>query len=98
MTDKELYAMIDHTALAPTVTLKQIRVLCIEALDYKTASVCIPPCYVKPVHKEFPKLNICTVIGFPLGYTSTAAKLAETQQALADGANEIDMVVNLTAV
>ncbi len=98
MTDKELFSKIDHTLLSPTATLQQIRMLCIEALDYKTASVCIPPCYVKKVHAEFPELNICTVIGFPLGYECTQAKVVEASQAIADGANEIDMVVNLTAV
>ena len=76
----------------------QIRTLCIEALDYKTASVCIPPWYVKKVHKEFPTLNICTVVGFPLGYSTLQTKLMEAMQAIADGANEIDMVINQCAV
>ena len=98
MTDKELFAKIDHTLLSPTATLQQIRMLCVEAMDYKCASVCIPPSYVKQVHAEFPELNICTVIGFPLGYNTTQAKITETAQAIADGANEIDMVVNITAV
>jgi deoxyribose-phosphate aldolase len=98
MTDEEIFAKIDHTLLSPTATLMQIRTLCIEALGYKTASVCIPPCYVSTVHKEFPALNICTVIGFPLGYQTLAGKLAETRQAIADGANEIDMVINQCAV
>ena len=98
MTDKELFARIDHTLLSPTATLQQIRILCVEAMDHKCASVCIPPCYVKQVHSEFPELNICTVIGFPLGYECTRAKIAETEQAIADGANEIDMVVNITDV
>ena len=61
-------------------------------------SVCIPPSYVKQMHEEFPTLNICTVIGFPLGYEVTRAKVVEAEQAVADGANEIDMVVNITAV
>ncbi len=98
MTNQEIFAHIDHTLLSPTATLMQIRTLCIEAMGYKTASVCIPPCYVKVAHKEFPELNICTVIGFPLGYQTLQAKLMETKQALADGANEIDMVINQTAV
>ena len=98
MTDEEIFAKIDHTLLSPTATLMQIRTLCIEALDYKTASVCIPPSYVKQMHEEFPTLNICTVIGFPLGYEVTRAKVVEAEQAIADGANEIDMVVNITAV
>ncbi len=98
MTNQEIFAHIDHTLLSPTATLMQIRTLCIEAIGYKTASVCIPPCYVKLAHKEFPDLNICTVIGFPLGYQTLQAKLMEAKQAIADGANEIDMVINLTAV
>ena len=98
MTNEEILAKIDHTLLSPTATLMQIRTLCIEALDYKTASVCIPQCYVKQAHKEFPTLNICTVIGFPLGYSCTRAKVVEAEQAIADGANEIDMVVNICAV
>lgn len=98
MTNAELFSYIDHTLLSPTATIMQIRTLCIEASGYGCASVCIPPCYVKQVHKEFPDLNICTVVGFPLGYSSTAAKVAETKQALDDGANEIDMVINLAAV
>ena len=98
MTNEEIFAKIDHTLLSPTATLMQIRTLCIEALDYKTASVCIPPSYVKQMHEEFPTLNICTVIGFPLGYEVTRAKVVEAEQAIADGANEIDMVVNITAV
>ncbi|MBO6230804.1 MAG: deoxyribose-phosphate aldolase [Ruminiclostridium sp.] len=98
MTDEEILKKIDHTLLSPTATIMQIRTVCIEALDYKTASVCIPPFYVKQVHEEFPTLNICTVIGFPLGYEVTRAKVIEAEQAIADGANEIDMVVNLAAV
>lgn len=98
MTNAEIFPYIDHTLLSPTATIMQIRTLCIEAMEYKTASVCIPPCYVAQVRKEFPKLNICTVVGFPLGYQTLQAKLAETMQAIKDGANEIDMVINLTAV
>lgn len=98
MTNEEIFKRIDHTLLTPTATLMQIRTLCIEAQHYKTASVCIPPFYVKLAHKEFPGLNICTVIGFPLGYQTLQAKLIETQQALLDGANEIDMVINQAAV
>ena len=98
MTNEEIFAKIDHTLLSPTATIMQIRTLCIEAMGYKTASVCIPPYYVKQVHKEFPTLNICTVVGFPLGYQTLQTKLIETSQALADGANEIDMVINQCAV
>lgn len=98
MTNEDILKRIDHTLLSPTATIMQIRTLCIEAIEYKTASVCIPPCYVKQAHKEFPDLNICTVVGFPLGYQTLQAKLIETQQAVLDGANEIDMVINQTAV
>ena len=98
MTNKELFGYIDHTLLSPTATIMQIRTLCIEAAGYKCASVCIPPCYVKQVRKEFPDLNICTVIGFPLGYSSTEAKLAETKQALADGADESEAIETLSGL
>ncbi len=97
MTNEEIFPFIDHTLLSPTATLMQIRTLCIEALHYKCASVCIPPYYVAQIRKEFPDLKICTVIGFPLGYQTLQAKLAETMQAIKDGANEIDMVANICA-
>lgn len=69
--------------------------ICEDALKYHTASVCIPPCYVKPAHKNYPDLNVCTVIGFPNGYNTTEVKVAEAIQAIADGASEIDMVINI---
>ena len=62
---------------------------------YKTASVCIPPDFVASAHEAYPELNVCTVIGFPLGYETTEVKVAETKQALSEGASEIDMVINL---
>jgi deoxyribose-phosphate aldolase len=78
-----------------TASWAEIKSLCDEAVRYKTASVCIPPSYVKPVFKEFGKsLVICTVIGFPLGYTYTSVKADETRLALKNGAAEIDMVIN----
>jgi deoxyribose-phosphate aldolase len=78
-----------------TASWSEIKTLCDEAVRFKTASVCIPPSYVKSVFKEFGKdLVICTVIGFPLGYTYTSVKENETGLALADGASEIDMVIN----
>ena len=95
MTNQEIFAHIDHTLLKPVASWPQIVQLCEQALTYHTASVCIPPNYVKQVAQQFPGLNICTVIGFPLGYSVTAAKLAEARQAIADGAHEIDMVINL---
>ena len=95
MTNQEIFAHIDHTLLKPVATWPQIVQLCEQAVTYHTASVCIPPNYVKQVAQQFSGLNICTVIGFPLGYSVTAAKLAEARQAIADGAHEIDMVINL---
>lgn len=87
--------MVDHTALKAFVTWDEVRTLCEEALAYQMASVCIPSSFVQRAHASFPDLNICTVIGFPLGNCSTHAKVEETVQALRDGANEIDMVINI---
>ena len=99
MTDNEILKHIDHTQLKPFATWKDIEKLCEEAIQYQTASVCIPPAYIKRVHEKYgEKINICTVVGFPLGYSVTSAKVAEIDQALADGCNEIDMVVNISDV
>lgn len=99
MTDKEIFRHIDHTQLKPFATWSDIEKLCDEAIKYRTASVCIPPAYVKRVHDAYgDKINICTVVGFPLGYSVTAAKVTEVEQALANGCNEIDMVVNISDV
>ena len=98
MTNSEIFSKIDHTLLKMTSSWEEIKTLCDEAVKYKTASVCIPPCYVKPVSYEFIGLNICTVIGFPLGYSITAAKVIETEYAVLSGANEIDMVINVCDV
>lgn len=98
MTDLEMLNYVDHTLLKAFATWKEIQELCEEAVEYKTASVCIPPCYISRVHKEFPTLNICTVVGFPLGYSVTEAKVLETEKAIADGASEVDMVVNISDV
>lgn len=96
MTDAEIYRHVDHTLLAPTATWAGIKTLCEEALAHGTASVCIPPSYVGRVKEAFPGGPvICTVIGFPLGYDVAETKLAATKTALAEGAGEIDMVVNL---
>lgn len=90
---------VDHTQLKAYATWEDIQKLCEEALRYRTASVCIPPAYVARVHEKYgEKLNICTVVGFPLGYSVTEAKLAEVEQALKDGCSEIDMVVNISDV
>ena len=98
MKKEELYRFVDHTALKAVTTWKEIQQLCQEARFFRMASVCIPSSYVKRAHEYFPELNICTVVGFPLGNANTEAKLMETRQALADGASEIDMVINLGMV
>lgn len=94
MTNEQIYPYIDHTLLKPTATFAEIRTLCDEAVRYHTASVCIPPCYVKPVRGLYQDLTICTVIGFPNGYNTREVKEFETKNALEHGADEIDMVIN----
>jgi len=99
MTDREILERIDHTLLKAAALWQEIKTLCDEAVRFKTASVCVPPCYVKPIQNEYADtLNICTVIGFPLGYSITAAKVLETERAVQSGANEIDMVINIADV
>lgn len=95
MTDQEILSHIDHTLLRPTAASGEIYALCEEALRLKTASVCIPPSYVRRVHERYPQLNICTVIGFPLGYSTTEVKCFEAADAVKNGASEIDMVIDL---
>ena len=95
MTNEEMRTYVDHTLLKPTATWDQIKTLCEEAIKYHTASVCIPCSFISRAHEAFPELNLCTVVGFPLGYSTTASKLFETREALHNGASEIDMVVNL---
>lgn len=96
MNAKKILEHVDHTLLAQTATWEEIRQICDDAIAYGTASVCIPPCYVKQA-KEYvkDKMAVCTVIGFPNGYMTTAAKEFETKDALANGADEIDMVINI---
>lgn len=98
MKTEEYYKYIDHTLLKAYATWEEIEKLCDEAVKFGTASVCVPPCYVKRIHKKYPDLNICTVAGFPLGYSATEAKEEETRSALLNGANEIDMVINISHV
>jgi deoxyribose-phosphate aldolase len=96
MTNQEILGHIDHTLLKADASWQGISKLCDEAVQYRTASVCIPPSYVKPVHETYGKqLVICTVIGFPLGYSVSAAKIAEAEASLTEGASEIDMVINI---
>ena len=99
MEKRELLSRLDHTLLKQTATWEEIRRICEEGMKYQTASVCIPPCYVKRA-KEYVQdiVNICTVIGFPNGNTTTAVKVLETRDAVENGADEIDMVINLGMV
>ena len=96
---KNILAHCDHTLLAQTSMWEQIKAICDDGMKYGTASVCIPPCFVKRA-KDYvgDRLVICTVIGFPNGYNSTAVKAFETVDALNDGADEIDMVINIGAL
>lgn len=93
---KEIVSHVDHTLLKAFASWEDIKVLCEEAIAYKTASVCIPPAYIKRVRDCYQdKIKICTVVGFPLGYSTKEAKLAEVEQALLDGVDEVDMVINI---
>lgn len=99
MTNEEMLCHVDHTQLKPFAIWEDIEKLCEEAITYQTASVCVPPAYIKRIADKYKdKINICTVVGFPLGYSVTAAKVTEVREALKDGANEIDMVVNISDV
>ena len=99
MTDKEILSHIDYTLLKPTATWEDIKKLCDGAIKYETASVCVPPSYVSRIKKEYgERLNICTVIGFPLGYSVTESKVTEAETAVKEGASEIDMVININSV
>lgn len=99
MNTSEIFAKVDHTLLKAVSSWEGIQALCRQAIQYGMASVCIPPCYVARVKKQFgEQLRICTVIGFPLGYSTTAVKVFEAADAVKNGADEIDMVVNLTDV
>ena len=96
MNVEKILSKCDHTLLGQASTWEQIKKLCDEGMRYATASVCIPPSYVKQA-KEYVggQLKICTVIGFPNGYNTTAVKVFETKDAIANGADEIDMVINI---
>jgi deoxyribose-phosphate aldolase len=97
--DLNLAPFIDHTLLRPDTTQDQIHLLCEEAKTYNFAAVCVPPCYVKSAKEILADsdVKIATVIGFPLGYSLTDVKFFETHKALAHGASEIDMVINVAA-
>ena len=99
MTTQEILRHVDHTQLKAYATWEDIAKLCDEAIEFRTASVCVPPAYIRRIHEAYgDRVNICTVVGFPLGYSVTEAKVAEVRQALADGCNEIDMVINISDV
>ena len=92
----EILKHVDHTLLSPQATWDEIRQICDDAIKYHTASVCIPPSYVSQAAKYLgERVKVCTVIGFPNGYSTTAVKAFETEDALANGAKEIDMVINI---
>lgn len=96
MDKKEIFSRVDHTLLTQTASWEEIRQICEDAVTYETASVCIPPSYVKQAEEYLQgKVKVCTVIGFPNGYNTTAVKEFETKDAIANGAQEIDMVINL---
>ena len=96
MNIKEILSKVDHTLLSQSVTWEEIKAICDDGIKYETASVCIPASFVKQA-KEYvgDRLAICTIIGFPNGYSTTACKVFETADAVKNGANEIDMVINI---
>lgn len=96
MEHQEILNRVDHTILTTTATWEQVKAVCDEGLAYSTASVCIPPRYVKKAADYVGnRLKICTVIGFPNGYSTPEVKVFETEDAIRNGADEIDMVINL---
>jgi len=99
MDKQEVLNKVDHTLLLQTATWEDIKKICDDGIKYNTASVCIPPCYVERAKQYVgEKLKICTVIGFPNGYNTTAVKMFETIEAIENGADEIDMVINIGAL
>lgn len=96
MNHSEILKHVDHTLLTQAATWEEIKQICDEAMEYKTASVCIPPSYVKEAAEYMGgKIPVCTVIGFPNGYMTTKTKEFETRDAIENGAEEIDMVINI---
>lgn len=96
MDRKKIISAVDHTLLLQGATWEEIKQICADACTYETASVCIPPSYVKRASDYLAgRIPVCTVIGFPNGYQTTAVKVFETQDAIANGAAEIDMVINI---
>ncbi len=96
MTKQEILSRVDHTLLKPEATWEQIKTLCDEAIENSTASICIQPCFVKQANEYMSgKIPVCTVIGFPLGANTTKAKVDEAKDALLNGCEEFDMVINI---
>ena len=96
MEKKEIFKAVDHTLLTQGATWEEIKEICDDAVAYGTASVCIPPSYVERASKYLAgKMPVCTVIGFPNGYQTTKVKVFETKDAIENGADEIDMVINI---
>lgn len=96
MTNKEILARVDHTLLSQSATREEIRALCDDALRFQTASVCIPPSYVSFASEYLQgRIKVCTVIGFPNGYNTAEVKAFEAARAVEEGADEIDMVINV---
>lgn len=99
MDKANILSTVDHTLLKPVASWEDIQKICDEAIEYKTASVMIPPCYIKKIRETYGEdLNIGTIIGFPLGYCTTEAKVREIEKAIEDGVTELDMVINITDV
>ncbi len=99
-TKNSIASLIDHTLLKPTTTLTEIEQLCNEAMEYQFAAVCVPPLFVKGVREYLHKstVKVATVIGFPFGYSAIEAKVAEIVLAIIDGADELDVVINVCSI
>ena len=99
MNTAEILKHVDHTLLKPIATWEDIQKICDESIEYNTSSICIPSCYISRINEKYgDKVNICTVVGFPVGYSTTEAKVLEAKQAIENGANEVDMVINISDV
>ncbi len=98
MTLKELTGLIDHTILKPDINLSQVLEVCRQTKEHHFASACIPPSFVRDAKGKYPEIKVCTVVGFPLGYHKTEIKLSECKKAISEGADELDLVVNVTDV
>ena len=99
MNTAEIWKHVAHTLLKPVATWEDIQKICDESIEYNTASICIPACYISRINEKYgDKVNICTVVGFPVGYSTTEAKVLEAKQAIENGANEVDMVINISDV